>query len=71
MNSFYNMWNMDYVQQQANAQQHHHEQQLQVAETVRKLQDFLDSWDKIEPQYQSEATVGCCAVLLNYMKKYK
>jgi len=49
MNSFYNMWNMDYVQQQANAQQHHHEQQLQVAETARKLQDFLDSWDKIEP----------------------
>lgn len=40
MNSFYNMWNMDYVQQQANVQQHHHEQQLQVAETARKLQDF-------------------------------
>lgn len=40
MNSFYNMWNMDYVQQQANAQQHHHEQQLQVAETARSYKIF-------------------------------
>lgn len=52
MNQFYDMWNMDYIQQQAKIQQHHYEQQLQVTETIRKFQDYLNSCSKLDPQYQ-------------------
>ena len=70
MNSFDNIWNMNFIQQQSMAQRHHLEQQQQVIETVQKLQEYLDSWDKIEPQYQSEALAACCGVLLYYMNKH-
>lgn len=71
MNQFYDMWDMDYVQQQAKIQQHHYEQQLQVTETIKKFQDYLDSCSKLDPQYRPEAISGCCSVLVNYMLTHK
>ena len=38
----YNIWNYNYIQQHAQ-QQYHQNQVFQVADTARKLQDFLDS----------------------------
>ena len=65
----HNIWNYNYIQQQAQ-QLHHQSQVFQVLETARKLQEFLDSADKIEDVYKQAMTVECCAVLLNYAKKH-
>ncbi len=69
MNHFLDMWNIDYIQQQAIEHQHHIEQEFQVFQTTKKLQDFLDSWNNIEPQYQSQAVTDCCIILLNYLSR--
>lgn len=69
MNLFNNIWNYDYIQQQA--QKHHNDQLYNVADAVKKLKDFLDSTDKIEPQYQNIASDEFCAVLLDYFRKHK
>ena len=47
MNQFYNIWNYDYIQQQAQAE-HHFSQVKQVQDTAKALSDFLDGCDKIE-----------------------
>lgn len=65
----YNIWNYNYIQQQAQ-QQHHQSQVYQVVETVRKLQEFLDSADKVEDHYKEVMVAECCAVLLNHAKKH-
>ena len=39
MNQFYNIWNHDYIQQQAQAE-HHYSQIKQVQDTVKALNDF-------------------------------
>ena len=53
MNPFYNIWNYDYIQQQAQMQ-HHFSQVKQVQDTAKALSDFLDGCDKIEPAYQQQ-----------------
>ena len=70
MNTFCDMWNIDYIQQQGAEYQYHFEQEYQVAQTIRKLQDFLNSWDTIESKYQSQAVTECCIVLLDYLSKH-
>ena len=65
----YNIWNYNYIQQQA-AQQHHQSQVFQVQDTARKLQEFLDSADKVEDSYKEAMTVECCTVLLIYARKH-
>ena len=45
-----------YISQQAQ-QEHHKEQVKQVVDSAKKLKDFLDSTDSIEPQYQKERRV--------------
>ena len=67
MSQCYNIWNYNYIQQHAQ-QQYHQNQVFQVADTARKLQDFLDSADKVDPQYKEALTAECCAILLNYAK---
>lgn len=52
MNQFYNIWNYDYIRQQAQAE-HHFSQVKQVQDTAKALSDFLDSCDKIEPAISS------------------
>ncbi len=65
MNPIYNMWDYNYIQQQA--QQYHQTQVMQVQDSTRKLKDFLDSLDKIDPSYRNAASVEFCAVLFNYL----
>ena len=69
MNSFYNIWNYDYISQQEQ-QQHHLRQVIQVQDTIQKLKDFLDSADDVEAPYQGALSAECCAVLIEYMKKH-
>lgn len=69
MNPLYNIWNYNYIQQQAQ-QQYHQNQVQQVMETAHKLQDYLDSVDKVDPAYQGAMTAVCCAVLADYAKKH-
>lgn len=69
MNPLYNIWNYDYIQQQAQ-QQYHQNQVQQVLEAAHKLQDYLDSVDKVDPAYQGAMTAACCGVLLDYAKKH-
>ena len=69
MNPLYNIWNYNYIQQQAQ-QQYHQSQVQQVLEAAHKLQDYLDSVDKVDPAYQGALTATCCAVLADYAKKH-
>lgn len=70
MNPLNNIWNYDYIQQQAQQQQYHQNQVQQVLEAAHKLQDYLDSVDKVDPAYQGAMTAACCAVLADYAKKH-
>lgn len=69
MNPLNNIWNYNYIQQQTQ-QQYHQSQIHQILEATHKLQDFLDSIDKVDPYYQTELTANCCAVLFDYLKKH-
>lgn len=69
MYSFYNIWNYDYVQEQAR-QQHHNNQIRQAIDAANKLKDFLDSMDKVDKEYKNMATAECCAVLVQYAKSH-
>ncbi len=64
-----NLFNYNYIQQQA--KQHHEQQIYNVTDAAKKLKDFLDSTDKIEPQYQNMASAEFCAVLLDYFQKHQ
>ena len=69
MNPFYNIWNYDYIQQQAQMQ-HHFSQVKQVQDTAKALSDFLDGCDNIEPAYQQQAPAEFCAVIAAYFNKH-
>ncbi len=69
MNPFNNIWNYDYIQQQAQMQ-HHFSQVKQVQDTAKALYDFLDGLDKIEPAYQQQATAEFCGVIAAYLDKH-
>ncbi len=69
MNSIYNMWNYNYIQQQAQ-QQYHRSQVVQVQDSARKLKDFLDSLDKIDPGYRDTASMEFCSILFDYFQKH-
>ena len=69
MNQFYNIWNYDYIQQQAQTN-HHNAQVKQVQDTAKALSDFLDGLDKIEPAYQQQATAEFCGVIAAYLDKH-
>ena len=64
-----NIFNQQYIQQQAQ-QQYHYEQIYNVTDAGKKLKDFLDSIDKIEPQYREMAAAELCAVLFDYLQKH-
>lgn len=69
MNNFNNLWNYEFIRQQA--QQNYHQNQVkQVIDTARKLQDFLDSSDKVDAPYQEALVAECCAVLINHARKH-
>lgn len=67
MNPFYEIFNQQYIQEQA--QQYHRGQVWQVKQSTHKLKDFLDSLDKIDPPYQDVARQEFCAVLFDFFVK--
>jgi len=68
MNPLYHILNRDYIQQQI--QTHHFNQVYEVQKSTKALQDFLDSVDIIEPNYQQMASVEYCKILADYFKKH-
>ena len=66
----YGIWNYDYIQQKA-LQQYHQSQEQQVIDAAHKLQDFLDSADRVDPAYQGSLSFACCAVLDGYARKHR
>lgn len=68
VNPLYQMFNEQYIQQQA-AIQHHNQQVYEVQKSVNALIDFLNSADNIEPAYQQMASAEYCAVLAEYFRK--
>ena len=69
MNPMYNLWDYNYIQQQAQ-RQYHQTQVIQVQDSTRKLKVFLDSLDKIDPSYRNVASAEFCAVLFSYFQKH-
>lgn len=69
MNSFYNIWNYTYIQEQTK-QQYDKSQALQTMDVANKLKAFLESMDKIDERYKNMATAECCAVLAQYAKSH-
>ena len=65
MNPLYNILNRDYIQQQMPT---HHINQ--VYEFQKALQDFLNSVDKIEPNYQQQASAEYCKIFADYFRKH-
>lgn len=70
MNPLYEMFNQQYIQQQAQ-QQHHMQQVKQIQDTAKALKDFLDGIDKIEPSYQSAASAEFCTIVWDYIRKHQ
>lgn len=67
MNPIYEMFNQQYIQQQA--QEKHEMQVAKIQQSVKKLKDFLDSTDEIEPGYRNGASLEFCAVVYEYIKR--
>ena len=71
MNPLYDIFNSQYIQQQAiNQQQNHINQVFEVQKSAKALKDFLDGADNIQPAYQQMANAEYCAVLYEYMRKH-
>ena len=68
MNPYIDMFNYQYIQQQA--QQHHISQVLEVQKCAKALHDFLDGIDKIEPGYQQTASAEFSTIILEYFHKH-
>lgn len=68
MNPLYDILNREYIQQQI--QTHHINQVCEVQKSVKALQDFLDSVDKIDPNYQQLASAEYCKILADYFSKH-
>lgn len=70
MNPLYEMFNQQYIQQQAQ-QMHYFQQVKQVQDTAKALKDFLDGFDKIELPYQNAASAEFCAIVWDYIRKHQ
>jgi len=68
MNPVFDIFNYQYVQQQA--QKQHLDQLSEVQKSAKALKDFLDGVDKIEPSYQKMASETFCAIILDYIGKH-
>ena len=68
MNPVFDIFNYQYVQQQAHM--HHLGQLSEVQKSAKALNDFLDGIDKIEPAYQKIASEVFCSIILEYIRKH-
>ena len=66
MNSIFQMFNDDYIQEQARqAQKAQQEQVENILKSAEKLKDFFDSVEKIEPEYMPDALTVFCMIIAN------
>ena len=66
MNSIFQMFNDDYIQEQARkAQKAQQEQVENILKSAEKLKDFFDSVEKIEPEYMPDAMTVFCMIIAN------
>lgn len=63
------IFNQPFIEAQLR-QQHHEDQVVKSIDCAKKLKDFLESTDKVEPAYQNIALEQCCIVIGNYMKMH-
>ena len=70
MNSIYDIFNYQYIQQQAQ-QQHHINQVFEIQKCAKALRDFLDGVDKIEPNYRQIASAEFSAIIFDYIRKHR
>ena len=61
------IFNQTFIQQQV--QQKNIQQNRNILNSAQKLEDFLRSLDKIEPEYQTSASWYFCSILSGYLKK--
>ena len=62
-----NIFNQTFIQQQA--QQKNIQQNRNISISAQKLEDFLSSLDKIEPEYRNSASICFCTMLWDYLQK--
>ena len=67
MYPIYNMYDQQVLQQQAAV--FHEHQEKQIIECLHKLNDFLDSAEKIAPAYQAQLLAAACGVILIRQQK--
>ncbi len=67
MNPIYEMFNYQYIQQQA--QEKHFTQIAKVQQSANKFKDFFDSLDEIEPEYRNDASKEFSAIILDFIKR--
>ena len=67
MNQIYEMFDYQYIQQQA--QEKHFTQIAKVQQSANKLKDFFDSLDEIEPEYRNDASIEFSAIVLAFIKR--
>lgn len=69
-NSLYGLFNQPFIENQNQLRAHHNDQMMKTLDCARKLEDFMESADKIEPEYQRLAMEQCCAVVMKYLNKH-
>ena len=62
-----NIFNQTFIQQQA--QQKNIQQNRNISISAQKLEDFLRSLDKIEPEYRNSASICFCTILWDHLQK--
>lgn len=68
-NSVCSIFNQPFIEAQSE-QQHQNDQVIKLLDSANKLKDFLESTDKVEPDYQSAALKQYCIVITDYMKMH-
>ena len=64
-----NIFNQTFIQQQVQQYNNNIQQNRNILNSAQKLEDFLRSLDKIEPEYQTSASSCFCAILWDYFQK--
>ena len=64
-----NIFNQTFIQQQVQQYNNNIQQNRNILNSAQKLEDFLRSLDKIEPEYRNSASSCFCAILWDYFQK--
>lgn len=67
-NPIYGIFDQSYIE--AQLRKHHMDQVQKSYDCAGKLRDFLESTDKVEPEYQNMALMQCINVIVNHMKTH-